>query len=79
MTDVKWDADAKLLEREDGGSDLYYGFKTLRSGSLAELVAHVMNLPSDQRERLVIDAVGVGSMNIHDVGLLAERDDFPGK
>jgi hypothetical protein len=28
---------------------------------------------------VVIDAVGVGSMNIHDIGALAERSDFPGK
>jgi hypothetical protein len=79
MKDLQWDAAAQLLEREDSGSDMFYGFRTLKSGSLADLVAHVMALPTDQRERVVIDAVGVGSLNIHDIGQLAERDDFPGK
>lgn len=79
MKDVHWDAAAQLMERGDGGSDMFYDFKTLKSGSLAELVAHVMALPMEQRERVVIDAAGIGSMNIHDIDRLAERDDFPGK
>jgi len=79
MKDIQWDAAAQLLERGDGGSDMFYDFKTLKSGPLAELVAYVMALPPEQRERVVIDAAGVGSMNIHDIRLLAERDDFPGK
>ncbi len=77
MKTIQWDTPAKLLERDDDGSDMYFSFKTLTSGTLAELVAHVMALPSDQRDRLVIDAVGVGSLNIHDVGELAARADFP--
>lgn len=78
MKDVNWDAAAQVHERDDGGSDMFYDFKTLKSGSLAELVAYVMALPMEQRVRVVIDAVGVGSLNIHDVALLAERNDFPG-
>ncbi|WP_340313024.1 hypothetical protein [Rhizorhabdus argentea] len=77
MNDINWDAAAEVHERDDGGSDMYYGFKTLKGGSLAELVAYVMALPTEQRERVVIDAAGVGSMNIHEIGALAERSDFP--
>lgn len=79
MTDINWDAAAEVHERDDGGSDMYYGFKTLKAGSLAELVAYVMALPAAQRERVVIDAAGVGSMNIHEIGALAERSDFPAR
>jgi hypothetical protein len=60
MKDIHWDAAAQLLERGDGGSDMFYDFKTLKSGPLSELVAYVMALPTEQRERVVIDAVGVG-------------------
>lgn len=77
MNDVNWDAAAQIHERDDGGSDMFYNFKTLKSGSLAELITYVMEMPMEQRERLVIDAAGIGSLNIHDVGLLAEREDFP--
>ena len=79
MKDVQWDAAAQLQERDDSGSDMFYSFKLLKSGPLAELVAHVMALPAVERERVVIDAAGVGSMNVHDIALLAERADFPGK
>src|ERR1700741_1072669 len=79
MKDIHWDAAAKAHERDDGGSDMYYDFKTLKSGTLAELVGWVMALPADQPERVVIDAMGVGTINVHDIGVLAEREDSPGK
>ncbi|KKC26317.1 hypothetical protein [Sphingomonas sp. SRS2] len=77
MKDINWDAPAQLHERSDGGSDMFYDFKTLKSGPLAELVAHVMALPTAERERVVIDAAGIGSINVQDIAGLAERSDFP--
>ena len=78
MTEIKWDAAAQVHERDDGGSDMFYEFKTLKTGTLAELVAYVIALPVDQKARVVIDAAGVGSLNVHDITNLAARPDFPG-
>ena len=77
MDEMNWNAAAELHERDDAGSDMFVEFKTLKTGPLAELIAHVMTLPSDQKARLVIDASGVGSLNIHDITALAKRADFP--
>lgn len=76
MNDINWDAPARLHERNDGGSDMFYDFKTLKSGSLAELIAHVMALPAEDRQRVVIDSAS-GSINIRDITTLAARPDFP--
>ncbi len=78
MDAVNWSAPAELHERDDAGSDMFVEFKTLKTGPLGALIAHVMTLPTDQKARLVIDASGVGSLNIHDITVLANREDFPG-
>ena len=78
MSEIDWAAAAQVHERDDGGSDMFYEFKTLKTGTLAEMVAWVIALPVDQKARVVIDAAGVGSLNIHDIGTLAGRPDFPG-
>ncbi|RVT40990.1 hypothetical protein [Sphingobium algorifonticola] len=77
MDSVNWDAPAQLHERDDAGSDMFVEFRTLKTGALADLIAHVQTLPSEQKARLVIDATGVGSLNIHDITALAARPDFP--
>lgn len=74
---IDWAARAEAHHRDDGGSDMFYDFKLLRSGPLAEVVAWVRDLPSDERARVIVDAAGVGSLNIHDVHALAARPDFP--
>jgi len=76
MNEVNWGAPARLHERNDGGSDMFYDFKTLKTGSLAELIAHVMALPAEDRLRVVIDSAN-GSINIQDIAALAARPDFP--
>lgn len=78
METVNWNAASQLHERDDAGSDMFVEFKTLKNGTLGELVAHVMTLPTDQKARVVIDASGVGSLNIHDITDLSNRSDFPG-
>ncbi len=77
MIVVDWSAPAKLLERRDGGSDLYFEFTELRSAPLAELVAHVAVMPASERARLVIDAGPAGTFNNGDILAFAARDDFP--
>ncbi len=78
MTAIDWAAPAKLMERCDGGSDLYYEFTDLRSAPLGLLVAEVVAMPAPERARLVIDAGAAGMLNIGDILTLSARDDFPG-
>ena len=80
MGDVKlidWTARAEAHHRDDGGSDMFYDFKQLRTGPLAEVVRWVRDLPRDERARVIVDAAGLGSLNIHEVNALAARPDFP--
>ena len=77
MTPVDWSAKTTVQERSDGGSDLFYEFRQIAAGSLAEMVRHVIALPTDDRARLVIDAERLGSINIHDIVELSRRPDFP--
>lgn len=77
METVNWDAASELHERDDAGSDMFVEFRTLKRGPLSELINHVLGLPTDQKARLVIDASGVGSLNIHDITNLSKRPDFP--
>lgn len=77
MAEIDWMEPAEVRSRDDGGSDLYYEFKTIRTGPLAEMVRWTMALTSDERKRVVIDAAGLGSVNIHDITAMAAREDFP--
>lgn len=77
MESVNWNAASELHERDDAGSDMFVEFKTLKRGPLAELIDYVVGLPTDQKARLVIDASGIGSLNIHDITNLSKRADFP--
>jgi hypothetical protein len=77
MTKIDWNAPAKLIERQDAGSDLYFDFNQLSEGALVDLVRAVVAKPAADRARLVIDAGGVGTFNIGDILALAAREDFP--
>ena len=78
MTNINWNAPARLLEREDGGSDLYVDFRERGAGSVCLLVAQVLELPANQRARMVIDAGAQGMFNMTDIMALSERADYPG-
>lgn len=78
-TVVDWNAQASLIERDDGGSEMYFEFKTLAKGTLAELVAHVASLPAGERARLVLDRGPDGTLAVQEILALAARPDFPGK
>jgi hypothetical protein len=77
MSLVDWSGPAKLMERQDSGSDLYFEFTELRAGPLAKLVAEVVAMPATQRARMVIDAGPVGTLNVGDILALANRADYP--
>lgn len=74
---MDWTAEAKLLERDDSGSDMYYEFTERRTGPLSNLVASVVAMPAADAARLVIDAGAQGTFNIGEIRSLAERGDFP--
>ncbi|MBA3898206.1 MAG: hypothetical protein H0X36_13970 [Sphingomonadaceae bacterium] len=76
MTD--WNASAKLIEREDSGSEMSYDFHERRTGALGELVREVVAMSPGERARLVIDAGPHGTLNVLAIMALAAQDDFPG-
>ncbi|MEW9853668.1 hypothetical protein [Novosphingobium sp. M1R2S20] len=73
---VGWDDAAQLHKCEDGGG-IFHRFKTIRNGSLAELVAFVMSLPEDQQDDYGILKEGDHRMKIGEIRNLWRRDDFP--
>ena len=76
MQTIDWTAPATLHERDDGGSDLHYDFRTVATGSLGELVRRVADLPAAARARLVIDGGG-NTLNVGEIMALAQREDLP--
>jgi hypothetical protein len=77
MEAIDWNAPAALHERDDGGSDMHYHFKTLRKGPLAELVRDVAAMTTAERARVVIDVEGGKSLNVGEILALAAREDLP--
>ncbi len=77
MTAIDWMAPAKLMERTDDGSDLYFDFTAISEGSLAALVRDVLQRRSGDRQRIIIDAGALGTLNIGQIIELSERIDFP--
>jgi hypothetical protein len=76
MTETDWNAPAKLLERDDAGSEMFYEFKEVRAGSLRELVTHVSTLGTTSRARMVIDAGAAGTFAVDQILELARRGDL---
>lgn len=74
---IDWTAPARLMERKDDGSDLYFDFVPVGEGSLGALVRDVMARGAGDRQRIVIDAGALGTLNIAQIVELAERNDFP--
>lgn len=74
MAELDWDAQATLRERDDGGSDLQYNFAVLKTGSLREMVAHVVAMDAAQRARVVIEVAGGRSLNLGEILELAAKE-----
>jgi len=75
--DAGWD-DAASLHKSEGGGGVLHGFKTLRNGTLVELVRFVMSLPDDQQQNYAIEKEGDHVMQIGEIRELARRSDYPG-
>ena len=76
MADFNWNAPAKLLSRDDAGSEMFYEFRDLASGTLREMVAIVMAMDVVERARVLIDAGAAGTMAVGQIMTIASRDDF---
>ncbi|AYJ87529.1 hypothetical protein D3Y57_18425 [Sphingomonas paeninsulae] len=77
MNAPDWNAEAKLIERDDMGSEMAYDFHERATGTLGELIAKVGAMSPHERARMVIDAGSQGTINVAQIVELAGRDDFP--
>lgn len=73
---IDWD-DPSSLHRGDDGGGLLHDLKTVRHGTLAELVRFVMTLPEDQQPRYAIEKSGDHRLTIGEIRALSRRSDFP--
>ena len=78
MTPIDWNARASIQERSDDGSDRFVEFREVAQGGFAEMIRKVIEMPTQERARVVIDAGAQGTMNVHDIVALSQRADFPG-
>ncbi len=77
MSAVDWNFAAKLIERDDDGSEMAYDFHERASGTLATLVSQVAAMDTTARARMLIDAGSMGMLNVGQILDLSARDDFP--
>jgi hypothetical protein len=75
---IDWAAEAKLLERDDSGSDWDVDFKPVATAALSTLVAKVVAMTPADRARVIIDRGPAGTIAYADIMALAARADFPG-
>lgn len=71
-----WNDAAELHKCEDGGG-LFHRLKTIRRGTMAELIHFVMELPEEKREDYAIQKDGDRMFKIGEIRSLARRPDFP--
>ena len=74
---VDWEHSAELHKKDDGGG-LLYRFKTIRRGTVAELVDFVMDLPESEQPLYAIQKDGDHRLEIGEIRSLFRRSDFPG-
>lgn len=72
-----WNDTAELHKCADGGG-LFHRFKTIRRGTLAELVDFVMDLPEERQVDYAIQKGGDHRLTIGEIRALFRRPDFPG-
>ncbi|AZI38034.1 hypothetical protein EGO55_20390 [Caenibius tardaugens NBRC 16725] len=76
-TPVEWDDHSELHRKDDGGG-VFSDFKSIRSGTLRELVAYVAHLPADEQGNYEILKSGDHRLALPEILALASRRDFPG-
>jgi hypothetical protein len=72
----RWDEQASLHRSNDGGG-LLSELKTLRHGSLAELIRYVAHLPEAEQGDYTIEKAGDHRLGIGEILALSRRSDFP--
>lgn len=71
-----WNDAAELHKCEDGGG-LFHRLKTIRRGTLAELIGFVLSLPDEQQSDYAIQKEGDHQLRIGEIRSLSRRADFP--
>lgn len=72
-----WNDSAELHKCADGGG-LFHRFKTIRRGTVAELIDFVMGLPEEKQADYAIQKEGDHRLAIGEIRVLFRRADFPG-
>ncbi len=75
---IDWQAPAKLVERNDSGSERDYDFQERGTGALGVLVGQVSAMSAHERARMLIDAGTLGTFNVGQIVEMSQRPDFPG-
>lgn len=73
---VGWGDQSTLHRRADGGGVLH-GFKSIRKGTLAQLVRFVAAMPAEERGHYMIEKAGDRQYHPHEIAALAKRADLP--
>lgn len=71
-----WTDHATVLRR-DAADGVFHGFAALYSGTFAEMVRLVANMPEDERADLVIEKAGDRQYDLPEIMGLAARRDMP--
>lgn len=72
-----WNDSAELHKCEDGGG-LFHRFKTIRRGTMAQLIHFVMELPEEKQQDYAIQKDGDRMFKVGEIRSLYRRADFPG-
>ena len=75
-TNIEWD-DRAELHRVGAGDGVMSGASSLRDGSFAELIAHMMLLPEEERADYYIEKLGDREYHAEEVTALAADPTFP--
>lgn len=71
-----WNDSAELHKCQDGGG-LFHNLKTIRRGTVAELIEFVMDLPEEKQDDYAIEKSGDHTFRIGEIRHLYRRADFP--
>ena len=74
---VDWEDFSELHKADDGGG-VMSSFKSIRQGTLAQLVHFVASLPEHERRNYSIVKSGDHRLNTGEIMLLTRRPDYPG-
>ena len=74
---IEWNDAAELHKTSDGG--VFGSLSTIRRGTLAELIAFVLNLPEEQQVDYIIQKAGDRQFRLAEIRSLSRRADYPNK